>query len=150
MRRAIALRPRPAAAPTQRGARTLSAAAPSPPPGTAFRYEAPWLTSSAGGGDPGCTRGEVDEKPTHRNFIGGRWEDPDDGAALTIPLRDPTNSGSILSRVPESSPSAVGRAVSSAKAAFPNWSGTPVQARQRLMLEYAHVLHKREVREEIA
>ncbi|EJK50277.1 hypothetical protein THAOC_30774, partial [Thalassiosira oceanica] len=62
---------------------------------------------------------------------------------------DPS-SGSLLSRVPESNDEDIGRAVSAAAAAFPSWSGTPVQARQRLMLEYAHVLHKKEIREEIA
>lgn len=47
-------------------------------------------------------------------------------------------------------PSALDRAVEAAKRAYPGWSNTPVQTRQRLMLEYAHVLHKKEVREEIA
>lgn len=140
LRRAISPRPRPrpAAPPSRRDARRPLSAAPSPPADTAFRHDAPWLASS------------TDSTPAFRNFIGGRWEDPEDGGgAPSIPLRDPS-SGLLLSVVPESSPSDVGRAVSAAAAAFPDWSGTPVQVRQRLMLEYAHVLHKKEVREEIA
>lgn len=142
LRRAISPRPRPrpAAPPSRRDARRPLSAAPSPPADTAFRHDAPWLGASSN--DPGGA-------PAFRNFIGGRWEDLDDGGAPSIPLRDPS-SGLLLSVVPESSPTAVGRAVSAAAEAFPDWSGTPVQVRQRLMLEYAHVLHKKEIREEIA
>jgi len=41
-------------------------------------------------------------------------------------------------------------AVAAARDAYPGWSGTPVQARQRLLAEYANLLHAREIREEIA
>ena len=40
--------------------------------------------------------------------------------------------------------------VKAAKDAYPKWSNTPVQTRQRLLLDYAHFLHGKEVREEIA
>ena len=75
-----------------------------------------------------------------------------------IPLTDP-GTNDVISYVPESNtklneeddrPTALDRAVEAAKDAYPEWSNTPVQSRQRLMLEYAHFLHRKEVREEIA
>jgi len=114
-----------------------------------FKYDAPWLHYS-----------EKDEHPTVKNFINGSFENPDTKG--NIPLYDPS-SNNVLSYVPESSsststtldtntntPSALDRAVKAAKEAYPAWSNTPVQTRQRLMLEYAHFLHKKEIREEIA
>ena len=46
--------------------------------------------------------------------------------------------------------SALHRAIDAASSAFPEWRDTPVQVRQRLLLEYAHELHKVDVREEVA
>lgn len=110
-----------------------------------FKYDAPWLHYS-----------EKDEHPIVKNFINGSFENPDTTEG-NIPIYDPS-SNNILSYVPESSStsspspssSALNRAVEAAKQAYPAWSNTPVQTRQRLMLEYAHFLHKKEVREEIA
>jgi acyl-CoA reductase-like NAD-dependent aldehyde dehydrogenase len=41
-------------------------------------------------------------------------------------------------------------AVEAARDAYPGWSGTPVQVRQRLLAEYAKLLRRREIREEVA
>lgn len=77
--------------------------------------------------------------------------------ASNIECYDPSTNR-VLSYIPESAsnsstnntPSALEQAVNAAKDAYPSWSSTPVQSRQRILLEYAHFLHKKEVREEIA
>jgi hypothetical protein len=46
--------------------------------------------------------------------------------------------------------SSVDDAVQAATDAYPVWSSTPVQVRQRLMAEYANLLHKKEIWKEIA
>ena len=75
-----------------------------------------------------------------------------------IECSDPSTN-KVLSYIPESSskqddasttPSSLEQAIAAAKGAYPSWSSTPVQTRQRILLEYAHFLHKKEVREEIA
>ena len=116
-----------------------------------FKYDAPWLHYY----------------PTHRhpdvmNFINGSFQHPDVAKmkfACNVECRDPSTN-SILCYVPESAskaeeatttnPSALEQAIMAAKGAYPSWSSTPVQSRQRILLEYAHLLHKKEVREEIA
>ena len=115
-----------------------------------FKYDAPWIHQADG------------QTPTMKNFINGSFEAPDETSSsqnnnntMMIPIYDPSTN-SLLSTVPEShhenenENSALNRAVAAAKAAYPSWSNTPVQNRQRLLLEYAHFLHKKEVREEIA
>lgn len=113
-----------------------------------FKYDAPWLHNSN------------QNHPDIMNFINGSFQPPADAAGLTssyIECRDPSTN-EVLSYVSESSfqdgaatsPSALEQAVTAAKEAYPSWSSTPVQTRQRILLEYAHFLHKKEVREEIA
>jgi malonate-semialdehyde dehydrogenase (acetylating)/methylmalonate-semialdehyde dehydrogenase len=96
------------------------------------------------------------------NFINGKFETTTttmDEKGI-IPIYNPSTNN-LLSVIPESSSSSSNnktaaaaavteRAIRAAKEAFPSWSNTPVQNRQRLLLEYAHLLHKKEVREEIA
>jgi len=115
-----------------------------------FKYE-PWLDYSEG----------IDKPPTIKNFINGSFETAtrDTGRGYSVkdtPLYNPSTN-EILSYVLESNyvylpkgENALENAVSAAKAAYPSWSNTPVQTRQRLLLDYAHFLHKPEVREEIA
>lgn len=122
-----------------------------------FKYDAPWLNYSG-----------IDSTPSIMNFINGNFENqtpPATPAAIndstTIPIYNPATN-QLLSCIPESSPSsnsnvdaanvatAAERAILAAKSAYPSWSQTPIQIRQRLLLEYAHLLHKKEVREEIA
>eukprot|EP00585_Thalassiosira_rotula_P012220 CAMPEP_0196130578 /NCGR_PEP_ID=MMETSP0910-20130528/902_1 /TAXON_ID=49265 /ORGANISM="Thalassiosira rotula, Strain GSO102" /LENGTH=607 /DNA_ID=CAMNT_0041389915 /DNA_START=97 /DNA_END=1920 /DNA_ORIENTATION=- len=121
-----------------------------------FKYDAPWFHYS-----------EHSKEPHVMNFINGSFEpvtvsNDDVVSSSSIPLFDPS-SNKVLSYVPEShhpsqqmdndgneSTTALNRAVAAAKQAYPAWSNTPVQSRQRLMLDYAHFLHRKEVREEIA
>jgi len=116
-----------------------------------FKYDAPWFDYSEGTNKP----------PTIKNFINGSFETAtrDTGRGYSVkdtPLYNPSTN-EILSYVLESNyvylpkgENALENAVSAAKAAYPSWSNTPVQTRQRLLLDYAHFLHKPEVREEIA
>lgn len=116
-----------------------------------FKYDAPWFDYSEDNNKP----------PTIKNFINGSFETAtrDTGRGYSvkdIPVDDPSTN-KILSYVLESNyaylpkgENALESAVAAAKAAYPSWSNTPVQTRQRLLLDYAHFLHKQEVREEIA
>jgi len=116
-----------------------------------FKYDAPWLDYSQG----------INEPPTIKNFINGSYETAtrDTGRGYSVkdtPLYNPSKND-ILSYVLESNyvylpkgENALENAVAAAKVAYPSWSNTPVQTRQRLLLDYAHFLHKPEVREEIA
>ena len=113
----------------------------------AQRYDAPWLHYYPN-----------HQHPDVMNFINGSFQPPAVGTCTDrIECRDPSTN-KVLSYVPESSvkddatttTSALDQAVAAAKEAYPSWSSTPVQTRQRLLLEYAHFLHKKEVREEIA
>ena len=112
-----------------------------------FKYDAPWIHYN-----------NNEQQPTIKNFINGTFEEVTD-ATSQIPLYDPSTN-KVLSYVPESTSAttttkmneedALQRAVKAAKDAYPKWSNTPVQSRQRLLLDYAHFLHGKEVREEIA
>ena len=126
-----------------------------------FKYDAPWLNYSYSGVDSTVP-------PSIMNFIDGNFENqtpPATAAAINdspaIPIYNPATN-QLLSCIPESSSSSSSntnitttatpaeRAILSAKSAYPSWSQTPIQIRQRLLLEYAHLLHQKEVREEIA
>lgn len=74
-----------------------------------------------------------------KNYINGQWVEAD-GAPL-LPVEDPST-GDILARVPLSSPSEVDRAVAAAKAAFPNWSATPVNTRCQSLYKLAELLRE--------
>ena len=65
-----------------------------------------------------------------------------------IHLYDPSTNNH-LANIPNDKSSATA-AIQAASCSYPKWSGTPVQVRQRYMMEYTHALHKKEVREEIA
>ncbi|KAL7516126.1 hypothetical protein ACHAWX_001176 [Stephanocyclus meneghinianus] len=82
--------------------------------------------------------------PTIKNFINGRFVPS--SSLDAIHLYDPSTNHH-LANVPRSSPDDAIRAASDA---FPSWSRTPPQIRQRFLLEYAHVLHGKETREEVA
>ena len=112
---------------------------------------APWLFQQK----------EHDENvPRFANFINGSFIPPppltthnnssnNNNSTEDIPLYDPSTND-LLSTVPNSSHTAVQEAVSAAKTAYATWSTTPVQVRQRLLAEYAHLLQQVHIREEIA
>ena len=129
---------------TNNNRRLVSTATPALLQSSSFKYDAPWIHYN-----------NNEQRPTIKNFINGTFEEVTD-ATSQIPLYDPSTN-QVLSYVPESTSSAttneedaLQRAVKAAKDAYPKWSNTPVQSRQRLLLDYAHFLHGKEVREEIA
>ena len=117
-----------------------------------FKYDAPWIHYN---------NNTNEQQPTIKNFINGTFEEVTETATHNkIPIYDPSTNN-VLSYVAESTTTtntniseennnALQRAVTAAKNAYPKWSNTPVQTRQRLLLDYAHLLHRKEVREEIA
>lgn len=83
--------------------------------------------------------------PTIKNYINGQFQTPPT-ITDTLPIHDPSTNAHI-SNIPLSSAHS---AISAASSAYQSWSCTPVQIRQRFMMEYTHELHKVEIREEIA
>jgi malonate-semialdehyde dehydrogenase (acetylating)/methylmalonate-semialdehyde dehydrogenase len=96
-----------------------------------------------------------DAVPRFANFINGSFVTPpplknnSSNNTEDIPLYDPSTND-LLSTVPNSSHTVVQEAVYAAKTAYATWSTTPVQVRQRLLAEYAHLLQQVHIREEIA
>jgi aldehyde dehydrogenase len=74
------------------------------------------------------------------HFIGGKWEAGASGE--TIPVLNPAT-GETLSKVQSGNGEDVRRAVDAAYAAFPKWSATMPEERQKLLLEFAARLGKR-------
>ena len=61
-----------------------------------------------------------------RNYINGQWVEAESSGYL--PVEDPSTAAK-LGEVPLSTPAEIDRAVAAAKAAFPEWSATPVARR---------------------
>lgn len=75
-----------------------------------------------------------------QNFIGGAWVEPASGRWL-----DCVNpaTGAIYTRVASSNGADVDRAVRAARSAFPDWSGTPVETRSRILSRIADGIERR-------
>ena len=133
-----------------------------------FKYDAPWLHYDNKNNSGNNTNRTGTTTPSILNFINGNFESNKATTTTTtamddqriIPIYNPSTNNQ-LSYISESSslsnensttatPTSIMRAIEAAKQAFPSWSNTPVQNRQRYLLEYAHLLHTKEVREEIA
>ncbi|MGN7357479.1 CoA-acylating methylmalonate-semialdehyde dehydrogenase [Paenibacillus sp. SAF-054] len=71
------------------------------------------------------------------NWIGGEWVDS--AATATEPVYNPATE-EVLALVPLSTKEDVDRAVTTAKAAFPSWSRTPVPKRARILFKYQQLL----------
>ena len=96
-------------------------------------HTAPWLSQDA--------------IPTVKNYINGQFVTSVASSDM-IHLYDPSTNNH-LANIPNDKSSATA-AIQAASCSYPKWRGTPVQVRQRYMMEYTHALHKKEVREEIA
>lgn len=72
-----------------------------------------------------------------KNYVGGAWIDPDNHGWLDV--ENPTT-GQLLARVPLSTAAAADRAVAAARAAFPEWSRTPVARRCACLFNLAERL----------
>jgi aldehyde dehydrogenase len=75
------------------------------------------------------------------HFIGGEWMAGAGGR--TIDLFNPAT-GEVLSRIQAGTPPDVERAVAAAAKAFPAWSATTAMERQRIMMEFANRLRRRQ------
>ena len=80
-----------------------------------------------------------------RNYIGGRWTPASTSESLDV--TDP-GTGDLLGRVPLSGGADVDRAVSAARAAFPDWRATPAVERARVLFRLKTLLD--ENKEELA
>jgi malonate-semialdehyde dehydrogenase (acetylating)/methylmalonate-semialdehyde dehydrogenase len=76
--------------------------------------------------------------PAVSNYLNGSFV-ADDLPALEV--YNPSE-GSVISRVPLSSHREVDRAVESARAAFPGWSGTPIKERVQVFYRYKALLER--------
>jgi malonate-semialdehyde dehydrogenase (acetylating)/methylmalonate-semialdehyde dehydrogenase len=76
--------------------------------------------------------------PAVSNYLNGSFVTDD------LPALDVFNpsEGSVISRVPLSSQREVDRAVESARAAFPGWSGTPIKERVQVFYRYKTLLER--------
>lgn len=74
-----------------------------------------------------------------KNFVGGKWVEAATNQYVDVP--NPATE-EVLSQVPLSTKEDVARAVEAAKAAFPNWSATPVVERARIMFNFQQLLFK--------
>jgi malonate-semialdehyde dehydrogenase (acetylating)/methylmalonate-semialdehyde dehydrogenase len=76
--------------------------------------------------------------PAVRNYLNGSFV-VDELPALEV--YNPSE-GNVISRVPLSSQREVGRAVESARAAFPGWSATPIKERVQVFYRYKALLER--------
>ena len=74
---------------------------------------------------------------TVKNYINGRWVEAENAGLL--PVENPS-SGEVLANVPLSTPAEVTRAVAAAKAAFAEWSATPVARRCEPLYRLAELI----------
>lgn len=72
-----------------------------------------------------------------RNWIGGRWTDPQAGRWLPI---DNPRHGKAMGQVALSESADVDAAVAAAKAAFPGWRATPLKDRAQVMFRLKNLL----------
>ena len=69
-----------------------------------------------------------------KNYVGGQWIEPETTGYLDV--ENPAT-GAIIAETPLSQPSETDRAVAAAKAAFPEWSATPVARRCEFLFRLA-------------
>ena len=72
---------------------------------------------------------------TFRNFIGGEWVAPANGAYFEN--RNPADTADLIGRFPDSEARDVNAAVRSARRGFALWSKTPAPARGDVLREWA-------------
>ena len=80
----------------------------------------------------------IPKYPDVRNFIGGRFITGDE---RHLDVLNPSD-GSVISRVPLSSPSDVDAAVKAAAQAFASWSMTPIKERAQVFYRYRALLER--------
>jgi malonate-semialdehyde dehydrogenase (acetylating)/methylmalonate-semialdehyde dehydrogenase len=74
-----------------------------------------------------------------KNFVNGKWVDPIDRNYIEV---ENPSKGEVISQSPLSSPADTEEAVAAAKAAFPQWAGTPVARRCEIMFQLTDIIRK--------
>ena len=74
-----------------------------------------------------------------KNYLHGQWIDPVSHGPLDV---ENPSTGEVIARVPLSVAAEVDRAVAAARAAFPDWSDTPVARRCEPLLKLAELLRR--------
>ena len=78
---------------------------------------------------------------TLQNYINGRWADATGDATLDVVN---PSTGDVLAKVPLSPPADVDRAAAATRAAFPDWSRTPVARRAEHLYALRTLIHDNE------
>ena len=76
-----------------------------------------------------------------KNYIGGTWGDAKCDKYLDV---ENPSTGDVIAKVPLSTADEVKRAIDSARAAFPEWSKTPIPRRTDYMYALLHLLREDE------
>src|SRR5262245_54225400 len=77
----------------------------------------------------------------YRNYIGGRWIKPANGA--TLENRNPADTRDIVGVFPASTAEDVDAAVDAAREAFPKWRATPAPKRAEILYRLGQILIER-------
>ncbi len=76
-----------------------------------------------------------------KNYISGKWAEAENSGYLDI---ENPSTGEVISKVPLSRQAEADRAVDAARAAFPDWSSTPVAKRANYMYSLLNLLRENE------
>jgi hypothetical protein len=88
------------------------------------------------------------EVPIYKNYINGKFTIPDDTSITSsVPILNPATNTTIA-QLPNSTPEEVNSAIEAATNAFPSWSQTSVQERQRIMFSLQGLIQ--EYKEDLA
>ncbi|HYW80955.1 MAG TPA: aldehyde dehydrogenase family protein, partial [Thermoguttaceae bacterium] len=77
--------------------------------------------------------------PTLTNYVAGKWIAPE--SFETLPIENPSTTD-VIAKVPLSTHAEIDRAVAAAKAAFAEWSDTPVSRRCEFLFELHRLLRQ--------
>lgn len=78
---------------------------------------------------------------TVKNYVNGQWISPANYGMLDV---ENPSTAEIIAKVPLSTNEEVEKAIESAKAAFPEWSNTPVSRRADYLYDFLHLLAQNE------
>ena len=76
-----------------------------------------------------------------KNYVNGKWVDPRDGNYIDV---ENPSTGEIIARSPMSTTEETNEAIAAAKAAFPEWSNTPVARRTKYMYRLTELVRENE------
>jgi len=87
-------------------------------------------------------KAKLSDKPeTYKNYIGGRWVKPANGAMMEN--RNPADTREVVGLFPASTAEDVDAAVNAAVEAFPKWKATPAPKRAEILYRLGQILIER-------